>query len=101
MQPKKIIFIGKDGTTRLECRLSSLPLNEEKVIEKSIELFNDCEPCIIHRSFAVKKLLLKIEEYFNKMLADGNRQIFWGDVPPDIRALLRLSEDVATLRLDL
>lgn len=59
MCPRKISFIDRNGKLCLECKLNSLPLNEEKIIEKSIELFNDAEPCIIHRSFAIKKMLFE------------------------------------------
>ena len=35
------------------------------IIKKSIELFNDSEPCIIHRSFIIKKIALEINDYFS------------------------------------
>ncbi|HEX9062875.1 MAG TPA: hypothetical protein VF941_22105 [Clostridia bacterium] len=101
MDPKKVAFIDRNGRTELECKLTSLPLKENKIIEKSMELFNDPEPCIIHKSFAMKKLLLEICEYFSAVLPEGKGQIMCGDIPPNIRELLCIGDNVTTLQLDL
>jgi hypothetical protein len=101
MHPKKITFIDQDGKTKLECKLNSLPLKDEKIIEKSIELFSDEEPCIIHKSFAIKKLLFEIDEYFNEVLPSGKGQITWESIPKNIRELLCINDDVLKLQLDL
>ena len=39
----------------------NLPLTEEITIEKSIEFFNDPEPCAIHRSAVQIRLLAELE----------------------------------------
>ncbi|MDP4179555.1 MAG: hypothetical protein Q8942_00495 [Bacillota bacterium] len=101
MQPKKIKFIDGNEKTRFECKFNSLPLNERKIIEKSIELFNDSEPCIIHRSFAIKKLLLEVCDYFNEALPEGNGKIIYENIPPNIKELLRISDDVTKLQLEI
>lgn len=100
MHPKRITFIDRNGRTELECKLNSLPLNEVKIIEKCIELFNDPEPCIIHRSFAMKKLLLEIDMYFNEVLPEGKGQIMCENIPKNIRELLCISDDAQKLHLD-
>jgi hypothetical protein len=101
MQPKIITFIDLKGRTQLQCKLNSLPLKEEKIIEKSVELFNDPEPCIIHRSFAIKKVLVEIGEYFNEVLPEGKGQIMCENIPHNIRELLYINNDVLRLKLDL
>jgi len=101
MHPKKITFIDRNGRTKLECKLNSLPLNDEKIIEKSIELFSDDEPCIIHKSFAMKKLLFEIDEYFSEVLPSGKGQITLESIPKNIRELLCITDDVIQLQLDL
>ncbi len=100
MQPRRIIFIDKKGSTNLECKLNSLPLKDEKIIEKSIELFNDREPCIIHRSFVMKKLMLEINEYFIEVLQNGKGQIALEEIPKNIIGLLNISNDVVKIQLD-
>ncbi|MCF7929988.1 MAG: hypothetical protein K9L02_00580 [Acholeplasmataceae bacterium] len=44
----KVVFSGKP---------IALPIKEKAIIEKSIELFSDPEPCIIHQSYASQKLV--------------------------------------------
>ncbi len=100
MQPKRIIFTDNKGSTLHECKLNSLPLKEEKIIEKSIELFNDREPCIIHKSFVMKKLMLEINEYFNEVLPNGKGQIALEEIPKNIKELLNISYDVLKIQLD-
>ncbi|QNU66648.1 hypothetical protein EHE19_017650 [Ruminiclostridium herbifermentans] len=101
MHPKKITFLDTNGGIKLECKFNSLPLRDEKIIEKSVELFNDHEPCIIHKSFAMKKLLFEIDEYFSKVLPSGKGQIIWENVPQNIRELLCINDDVIKIQLDL
>ncbi|WP_024831735.1 hypothetical protein [Ruminiclostridium josui] len=100
MQPKRIIFIDKKGCTNNEYKLNSLPFKEEIIIKKSIELFNDREPCIIHRTYVMKKLMLEINEYFNEVLPDGKGQIELEEIPKNIRALLNINNDVVKVQLD-
>lgn len=100
MHPKKIIFIDENDRIKLECKFNSLPLKDEKIIEKCIELFSDHEPCIIHKSFAMKKLLLEIDEYFSQVLPCGKGQINWESIPQNIKELLNVNDDVIKLQLD-
>ncbi len=100
MQPRRIVFIDKKGSISHECKLNSLPFKEEKIIEKSIELFNDREPCIIHRTFVIKKLMMEINEYFNEVLLLGKVQIALEETPKNIRELLNISNEVVKIQLD-
>lgn len=100
MQPSKIIFIDKKGSKNCECKLNSLPFKDEIIIEKSIELFNDREPCIIHRTYVIKKLMLEVSEYFGEVLPDGKGQIALEEVPVKIKELLNISRDVVKIQLD-
>lgn len=47
-----------------------LPIKEEYIIQKSIEMFDDDDPCIIHRSYVVKEivngLLTEVKENSSK-----------------------------------
>jgi hypothetical protein len=45
----------------LEKHLYDLPVNEDVVIQKSIEFFNDPEPCYIHRGAVLNRLYAEIE----------------------------------------
>jgi len=50
----KVLFKGKP---------ISLPITDKAITEKSVELFSDPEPCIIHQSYASQKLA----DYFMSM----------------------------------
>jgi hypothetical protein len=49
-----------------EGRISDLPFSKNHIIKRSIELFGDDDPCIIHQSFIIKEfvdtLLTKLNE---------------------------------------
>lgn len=38
-----------------------LPIKEDVIIKKSIEIFNDAEPCILHRTHIMKKIMIEID----------------------------------------
>lgn len=84
MGAKFISFIDSNGNIVLNGKITSLPLKEEYIINKSVELFNDCEPCIIHRTFIMKKIFFEIDEYFNKLLCEGKNEISIECVPESI-----------------
>ncbi len=43
-----------------------MPIKEEAIVNKSDELFNDPDPCIIHQSYARQKIVDAIMELFPK-----------------------------------
>lgn len=51
---KTKIFIERDGKTLFKGKILTMPVRESAIVEKSIELFDDNEPCIIHQSFVIK-----------------------------------------------
>lgn len=42
----------------------NLPIHFDEIKKKSIELFNDDEPCIIHQSYSIQKLIDGFLEQF-------------------------------------
>lgn len=69
---KKIIFIDKNGNEIMNVPVIEMPIHEKIIIEKSIELFNDDEPCIIHKTFAIRAIMFEICEYLNQILNSDN-----------------------------
>mgnify|MGYP000904591787 FL=1 len=47
-------------------RLIELPIKEQYIIKKSIELFDDEDPCIIHQSFVYKEYASQILDLLNE-----------------------------------
>lgn len=55
---KKIYFYLGDNEVH-SCLLVEIPIIESVIIEKSIEFFSDPDPCFIHRSAVVKRVVLE------------------------------------------
>lgn len=53
------ISIVIDGNEVYSGKIENLPIKEEVLISESIELFGDDDPCIIHRSYIIKKILFQ------------------------------------------
>ena len=54
------IEVRLDGKVLFSGSLADLPLKEEWIIKKSVEFFNDPEPCFLHRSAVAIRLLNEI-----------------------------------------
>lgn len=64
LKPKKkrYLTVTQNETLLYEGLWNELPLAEEVILEKSIEFFNDREPCVIHRSAVQMRLLAELEQ---------------------------------------
>ena len=66
---EKVLFNGD---------ISDLPLKDEWIIKKSIEFFNDPEPCFIHRSAVTVRLLNEVWDY---AVNGGGKELEYADFP--------------------
>jgi hypothetical protein len=89
---KIILFIDCNGNIIIKEKITSMPLKEECIIKKSIEFFNDCEPCIIHRTYIMKRIYMEIDDYLNKMIAEGKKEIIAEYLPTDILRVIDIKE---------
>jgi hypothetical protein len=86
---KRYVFKDINGINIADFSPLQLPIKSDVIINKSIELFNDKEPCIIHRTYVIKKLMLEIdtliEELYGKdsMMIKIDKGILWDyiDIP--------------------
>lgn len=62
-----IEIIQGNGKVVYQGVISDLPIREDYIIEKSIELFNEKEPCIIYRTHIMKKFYIKLYEALNSL----------------------------------
>ncbi len=62
----EFLLLNVDGEVIKNYKIQDLPFKEEEIIRKSIELFSDPEPCIIHKTYVMKKMMFEIEDYLNK-----------------------------------
>ena len=63
---KRKLKITRNDEILFEKKFIDLPIKEEFIIKKSIELFDDEDPCIIHQSYVVKEYADSVLELFKK-----------------------------------
>ena len=63
---KQHVIIQENDKIIYEGRISDIPIKEASIIEKSIELFDDDDPCIIHQSYVIKEYVDVILRIFKK-----------------------------------
>jgi len=64
MKEKLIIKRGND--VLYNGSALDMPIKEKSIIDLSIEIFGDEDPCVIHQSFVVKELVTDLLELFDK-----------------------------------
>lgn len=66
-----IKIISFDGSELFSGLVTELPLEEEYIIAKSIERFNESEPCIIYRTHIGKIFYMELYEKLNYYRENG------------------------------
>ena len=100
MKAYNVYFIGEHGEILIEKKLTALHLKDEVIIEKSIEFFNDPEPCMIHRSAVMKRIYMEINEFFLLAMKDGKLEVLCDSLPSSILAALDIQKVVQSIRFD-
>lgn len=97
MKYKQLILTDSPGNMVYKGSIWSLKIAEKLIIKKSIEFFNDSEPCFIHRSAVVKRLIGELEEFFEDQLCP-NKKWVWEELPHNIKDILsNVSDHVAKI----
>ncbi|MCF7925917.1 MAG: hypothetical protein K9L26_05220 [Candidatus Izimaplasma sp.] len=58
------LVIKKHDKVIFEAKIINIPIKEDVLIKKSIELFDDDDPCIIHQSYVAKEFAQKLLDLF-------------------------------------
>ena len=84
---KQKIEIKRGESTVYAGRISDMPIKHTSIIQKSIELFDDDDPCIIHQSYVIKEyadlLLGKLQKTNPVVIQDHNDLEFIDIVQPE------------------
>jgi len=95
MKKVKILkFCDIKGNVLLEKKVSSLPLKEQTIIKKSIEFFNDPEPCMIHRSAVMKRFFIELECFLENAMLTNVFEIKYAYLPKSLKEYLDLPSKV-------
>lgn len=92
---KQLIKITNQNQTVYEGKIINLPFKNDYVIQKSIELFDDDDPCIIHKSYIYKEFGSEIVALF-----DGQKEIQGKDYKKQLDKLNFKDLENATLTLE-
>lgn len=71
---KQKVIIKKDDSVLFKGKILNIPIKEDIIIKRSIEVFDDEDPCIIHQSYVIKDLCSELLDLFkkeNKTSLDG------------------------------
>lgn len=63
---KQYVVITKGNKTLYDGRISDIPIKDTAIITKSVELFDDDDPCIIHQSYVIKEYVDVLLGLFKK-----------------------------------
>lgn len=100
MNKTYITFIDHTGKVILEQKLTSMSLQEEMLISKSVEFFNDPEPCMIHRSAVMKRMYMEINEYLSKSMLEGKKQFAWDQLPAFIKTYISAPSNTIRIKVN-
>ncbi|MBM7582732.1 hypothetical protein JOD02_001589 [Caldicoprobacter guelmensis] len=87
-------FLNKQGKMLFERKLTAIPLKEEVIILRSIEYFNDPEPCMIHRSAVMKRIFMEFGEFLNQNIEKGKFELLWDEIPEELRKIIDINGDI-------
>ncbi|NLM11412.1 MAG: hypothetical protein GX213_11670 [Clostridiaceae bacterium] len=76
-------------------RLIDLPIKEEGIISKSIEWYNDPEPCTIHRSAVMKRIYFELMEYLEMNKQNGINLLPLESIPYSLLSLFDIEGEVS------
>jgi hypothetical protein len=92
-------FIDISGGTIMKKKVTSLPLKEKIIINRSIEWFYDPEPCMIHRSAVMKRIYSEIFDYFEELLKQKITEWQWASVPDQLKQVLDINMEIQCVLL--
>ena len=99
MIKKVIILEDHHGKELFRKKLTSLPLREKIVIGKSIEFYNDPEPCMIHRSAVMQRFYMQIDNVLDELLINGVDEVLWESIPERIKSYLDFNNNIHYVKI--
>jgi hypothetical protein len=78
-----VTFLDKGRVKIDERSIIELDFKEECIIEESIKLFRDSDPCIIHRTFCANKIGMDILDELNRQYQGQKEVCFTAEELPD------------------
>lgn len=93
---KEKVIVKRNSDVLFKGGILEIPIKENAIIQKSIEVFNDDDPCIIHQSYVIKELVSEILDIFRK----SNSKILLGKSFVTELSFLNF-DDIASISIEL
>jgi len=61
-----MVIFNENHDIVFEGKMIDLPIKEAVIKQKSMELFRDPDPCIIHQSYAIQKIIMPLLDRLKK-----------------------------------
>ncbi|HEY8364387.1 MAG TPA: hypothetical protein VIK84_02335 [Haloplasmataceae bacterium] len=78
------VTVKKENEVIFQGNILDLPFKEEYIIKKSIEVFDDDDPCIIHKSYVIK---LFVDDLLSKTNLRTSKTVNLQDYKADLEYL--------------
>ena len=82
---QKVVIFNQDDLVIYEGKILDMPIKMDAIRMKSIALFNDPDPCIIHQSYAIHHLVTPLLQSLKKneitKFSDLVIDLSWIDLP--------------------
>jgi len=89
-----LLTIKRNDEVVYQGNILDMPIKSDWIIKKSIELFDDDDPCIIHKSFVIKKY---VDEFLKLTDLKNQSQVKLGDYAEKLTFIaLDLTDTIAT-----
>jgi len=93
---KQYVYIFKDEKEIFKGKIANIAIKDAYITKKSIELFDDEDPCIIHQSYVIKEYVDVLLDIFKK---NDNKEIIVKDYLDDLDFLDYQDLDKIKIRL--
>jgi hypothetical protein len=87
-RPIELVLLRGNNDMAFTGRITSLPLDEELIIKKSIEFYNDEFPCFIHRSAVMKRLYMELESFIEEGFRIGRNEWKLSEMPDGLKDII-------------
>lgn len=94
-----VTFTGEGNRMLAQHRMVGLPIRERQLVERSIELFHDPEPCMIHRSAVTQRIYEEFLSFVSSRIPEQGGAVEWNEIPSRIACCIDLTEPLEVLKV--
>ena len=92
-------FFDKDDNLIEEKSILKLDFKRKVIVNKSIEMFNDEDPCIIHYTYSTKKVAFELLENIKKNYKEKELEFLIEEWPFFIERIFKVPENTCKIKI--